>query len=52
VVRDIADEVAVMASGKVVDHGPAEELFAHPGSEVTAGLLAAVPTIPTIPAQN
>ncbi len=47
VVRDIADEVAVMASGKVVDHGPAEELFAHPGSDVTAGLLAAVPTIPT-----
>ncbi|HCT14242.1 ATP-binding cassette domain-containing protein [Corynebacterium nuruki] len=52
VVRDIADEVAVMASGRVVDHGPAGDLFAHPGSDVTAGLLAAVPTLPTIPAQN
>jgi peptide/nickel transport system ATP-binding protein len=50
VVRDIADEVAVMASGKVVDHGSVEELFAHPGSDVTAGLLAAVPTIPAGPA--
>lgn len=48
VVRDIADEVAVMASGQVVDHGPAEELFTRPGSEVTAGLLAAVPTLPTV----
>ncbi|WP_312802987.1 ABC transporter ATP-binding protein [Corynebacterium variabile] len=52
VVRDIADEVAVMASGKVVDHGPAGELFAHPGSDVTAGLLAAVPTLPTLSTRN
>jgi peptide/nickel transport system ATP-binding protein len=48
VVRDIADEVAVMASGQVVDHGPAEELFIRPGSDVTTGLLAAVPTLPTV----
>ncbi len=52
VVRDIADEVAVMASGKVVDHGPAGELFAHPGSDVTAGLLAAVPALSTVTTRN
>jgi ABC-type dipeptide/oligopeptide/nickel transport system ATPase component len=37
-----------MASGQVVDHGPAEELFIRPGSDVTTGLLAAVPTLPTV----
>lgn len=50
VVRDIADEVAVMASGRVVESGPVGELFDHPGSEVTAGLLAAVPEIPALTA--
>jgi peptide/nickel transport system ATP-binding protein len=50
VVRDIADEVIVMDSGQIVDHGPTGELFADPSREVTARLLAAVPELPELPA--
>ncbi|MGO1949446.1 MAG: dipeptide ABC transporter ATP-binding protein [Mycobacteriaceae bacterium] len=50
VVRDIADEVAVMASGRIVEQGPVDQLFTTPSSDVTAGLLAAVPGLPAAPA--
>ncbi|MGP9724020.1 ATP-binding cassette domain-containing protein [Corynebacterium sp. AOP40-9SA-29] len=52
VVRDIADEVVVMASGRVVEHGPAARVLRRPESDLTARLLAAVPTLPALPAQN
>jgi ABC-type dipeptide/oligopeptide/nickel transport system ATPase component len=37
----MADEVAVMQNGKIVEAGPAEELFARPAHPYTQSLLAA-----------
>jgi peptide/nickel transport system ATP-binding protein len=45
VVRYLADEVAVMYLGQVVEHGPTERLFESPSHPYTRGLLAAVPSI-------
>ena len=43
VVRLLADDVAVMEKGKVVESGPSDELFANPRQEYTQRLIAAVP---------
>ncbi len=43
VVRHIADEVAVMRGGRLVELGPSERLFADPKSDYARALLAAVP---------
>jgi len=45
VVADLADRVAVMLNGEVVETAPAEELFAAPRHEYTQRLLAAVPRL-------
>ena len=45
VARFLCDEVAVMQHGKIVEHGFAEELFAHPHHAYTQKLLAAVPSV-------
>ncbi len=42
VVADLADDVAVMYQGKVVEQAPAAELFANPREEYTKHLLGAV----------
>lgn len=42
-VRSIADKVAVMYLGKIVEMGGVEELFEHPLHPYTAGLLASTP---------
>lgn len=46
VVGAIADRVAVMASGKLVEIGPAAHLYRAPQSEYTRQLIAAVPRLP------
>ncbi|PZQ49430.1 MAG: microcin ABC transporter ATP-binding protein [Rhodovulum sulfidophilum] len=44
IVRRIADRVAVMKSGEVVEAGPTETIFADPRHPYTRALLAAEPT--------
>ncbi len=50
VVRYVADRIAVMDRGRIVELAGAEELFANPRSEVTRKLLAAIPKIRFAPA--
>ena len=45
VVRYLADEVAVMYLGEIVESGPTEALFSSPRHPYTRGLLAAVPSV-------
>jgi peptide/nickel transport system ATP-binding protein len=44
VIRQIADEVMVMRAGRVVEHGPTEEVFTRPRHDYTRQLLAAIPS--------
>ncbi|HEY6496691.1 MAG TPA: ATP-binding cassette domain-containing protein [Trebonia sp.] len=44
VVRYVADYVAVMYQGRIVEHGPAERVLLDPEQPYTRQLLAAVPT--------
>lgn len=46
VVRYIADNIAVMHHGKIVEYGEAEELFNKPKHSYTQTLLDAIPHIP------
>jgi peptide/nickel transport system ATP-binding protein len=43
VVRYVADYVAVMYQGRIIEHGPAERVLQDPGQPYTRRLLAAVP---------
>ncbi len=45
VVAQVADRVAVMYAGRVVEEGPAREVFAKPSHPYTRGLLAASPSL-------
>ncbi|MBI1317351.1 MAG: dipeptide ABC transporter ATP-binding protein [Candidatus Hydrogenedens sp.] len=45
VVRHLSHEVAVMYLGRIVEHGPAESVFAHPVHPYTRALLASVPMV-------
>ncbi|CAG1771780.1 partial putative ABC transporter ATP-binding protein, partial [uncultured bacterium] len=44
-VEYIADEVAVMYAGKIVERNTAAEIFANPKHDYTKKLLAAIPRI-------
>lgn len=46
VVADIADEVAVMRDGRIVEHGLADQVLLAPQHDYTRTLLAAVPLLP------
>ena len=43
VVRTMSDEIAVMNKGKLVEHGPAEQVYLNPQDEYTKALFTAVP---------
>ncbi|MGH3109839.1 MAG: ABC transporter ATP-binding protein [Gaiellaceae bacterium] len=43
VVRTMSDRIAVMSKGKIVEAGPAEEVYASPKDRYTRELLTAVP---------
>ena len=45
VIAEIADEVAVMYAGRIVEHAPADVIFDNPLHPYTQGLLATVPRI-------
>jgi oligopeptide/dipeptide ABC transporter ATP-binding protein len=45
VVAEVADEVAVMYAGNVVEQGTVKEIFAHPKMPYTKGLLNSIPTL-------
>jgi peptide/nickel transport system ATP-binding protein len=45
VVADLADDVAVMYAGRVVERGPTAAVFAHPAHPYTRHLVAAAPDI-------
>lgn len=45
VVRQVSDRVAVMRKGKLVEYGPADDVYERPGDPYTRQLLAAVPAL-------
>ncbi|MEU2713712.1 ABC transporter ATP-binding protein [Streptomyces sp. NPDC007205] len=53
VVRQVSDRVAVMRRGRVVEYGPADEVYDSPREPYTRQLLAAVPALdPDLAAQR
>jgi peptide/nickel transport system ATP-binding protein len=52
VVAEIADRIAVMQHGKLVEHGPAQQVLEAPQHDYTRALLAAVPNLAPAPARG
>ena len=44
VVAQVADDIAVMYAGRVVEQGPAADLYRRPGHPYTRGLLQSIPS--------
>jgi peptide/nickel transport system ATP-binding protein len=49
VARTVSDRIAVMSGGRIVELGPAEQVFDQPGHPYTQRLLRAQPTLPPQP---
>jgi peptide/nickel transport system ATP-binding protein len=45
VIAEMADEVAVMYAGKIIEHGSADQIFDQPRHPYTQGLLASIPSL-------
>lgn len=45
VVRYLSDRIMVMQKGKIIESGPAEEIYLHPKNEYTKKLISAIPKI-------
>ncbi len=45
VVAELADEVVVMYSGRIVERAPVQRLFEHPQHPYTIGLLGSIPSL-------
>ncbi|HLJ12692.1 MAG TPA: ABC transporter ATP-binding protein [Planctomycetaceae bacterium] len=45
VVAELADDVAVMYAGKIIEKGPVQDVFDHPRHPYTLGLFASLPRI-------
>jgi peptide/nickel transport system ATP-binding protein len=52
VIAEVADEVAVMYLGKVVERAPVQELFANPKHPYTKALMASIATIEAKPRER
>ena len=48
VVAEVADQVAVMYGGRIVESGPVQAIFEHPHHPYTVGLLRSVPRLDTV----
>jgi ABC-type glutathione transport system ATPase component len=44
----LADEIAVMECGKIVELGAAEKVLGHPEQEITRRLIVAIPRLGTM----
>ncbi|MFF1874039.1 oligopeptide/dipeptide ABC transporter ATP-binding protein, partial [Kitasatospora herbaricolor] len=45
VVADVADKIAVMYAGRIVETAPVHELYANPAHPYTKGLLRSIPRL-------
>lgn len=52
VISEMADEVAVMYLGRVVEHAPAKELFTNPKHPYTQALMTSIPSIDAAPRER
>ena len=43
VVADVADRIAVMYAGEIVEHAPVNDIYANPAHPYTEGLIASIP---------
>jgi microcin C transport system ATP-binding protein len=50
VIRALANDVIVMRNGKIVEHGPSQQIFEKPQSDYTKALISAAFRIETAPA--